>query len=86
MKPNLPSMIKSGRQIRAARALLGMPQEELAREVGTTVRTVRAWEARERPPSAAPVFAGKVEDVLTRRGIVFLDNPAIGVALRDQRT
>jgi hypothetical protein len=80
---HLGGTIRTGRQLRAARALVRLSQAELAREVGTTTRSIRAWEGRDGPPSDAPIFAGKVEAALTRRGVVFFDRPTTGVRLSE---
>ncbi|NLH83141.1 MAG: helix-turn-helix transcriptional regulator [Phyllobacteriaceae bacterium] len=77
------SNIRTGAQIRAARALVGLTQAARAEEVGTTARTIRAWESRHRPPSDAPIFAGKVEEAFRRRGVMFVSDPAIGVQLSE---
>lgn len=77
------SNIRTGAQIRAARALVGLSQFTLAEEVGTTARTIRAWERRERPPSDAPIFKGKVEEAFRRRGVIFVTDPGIGVQLSE---
>lgn len=73
--------IRSGCQVRAGRALVGMTQGELARIVGTSPRSIRAWEARDRPPSDAPIFSGKIRAALEARGVVFIDRPTLGVRL-----
>lgn len=75
--------IRTGRQLRAARALVRLSQTELAREVGTTTRSIRTWERRDGPPSDAPIFAGKVEAAFARRGVVFFDYPTTGVRLSE---
>lgn len=44
----------SGR-IREAREAAGMTQEDLAREVGATLRSIQWWESGKRPPKLAYV-------------------------------
>ena len=41
-------MIEAGKQMRAARALVGWSQDELAGAAGLHVNSVKTWEARER--------------------------------------
>jgi transcriptional regulator with XRE-family HTH domain len=71
-------MLKNGKQIVAARGLLGMTQEELAKlaEVGRT--TLNAFEQGLRTPRPQTVEA--IRRVLEERGIVFTNGRNPGVA------
>ncbi len=60
-------------QVRAGRALLGWSQEELAREAGVAVTTVRDVEAEKR---AATVAVGEVVRALKNGGVEFVAGSA----------
>ena len=62
-------------QVRAGRALLGWSQEDLAREAGVAVTTVRDVEAEKRAETAA---AGEVVRALKNGGIEFVAGSAAG--------
>jgi transcriptional regulator with XRE-family HTH domain len=71
-----------GRQIRAARALLGWTQAELAKAAGVSQASVQRAEATNGVPNIrAPVLLA-IETALARAGIEFVDN-GIGVRLRN---
>lgn len=80
--------IPTGRMIRAGRALVGMEQLDLAREIGVDRRTVSRLEADiEIPVNPLKVATYKrMRDALERHGVVFLyggKNHKEGVALKD---
>jgi len=50
-------MIEAGKQMRAARALVGWSQDDLAGAAGLHVNSVKTWEARERIGSGHAVAA-----------------------------
>lgn len=80
--------IPSGRMIRAARALVGMEQLDLARAIGVDRRTVSRLEADTEVPVNPLKIATfrKMRDVLEERGVVFLygsKSHGEGVALKD---
>jgi uncharacterized protein (DUF433 family) len=62
-------------QVRAARALLGWSQEDLAREAGVAITTVRDVEAEKR---AETVAAGEVVRALKNGGVEFVAGSATG--------
>ena len=62
-------------QVRAARALLGWSQEDLAREAGVAVTTVRDVEAEKRAETTA---AGEVVRALKNGGVEFVAGSATG--------
>jgi transcriptional regulator with XRE-family HTH domain len=66
-------------QIKAARALLRMEQEELARRAGVSVTTVRRLEAAHSEYAVAESTAGEVQNVLEEAGVEFIHD---GVALK----
>jgi len=73
----------SGNQLRAARALLGLDQNDFAEAVGVSINTVRTMEAR--GSKAVGGFAStrdKVREALEAMGIEFLNDGSPGVWLR----
>ncbi len=75
------SMTPSPHQLRAARALLGMQQSELAALAGVALRTLKTLE---QGGGSAPSL-DKVLDALGRRGVEFGASPdgrTISVAIR----
>jgi transcriptional regulator with XRE-family HTH domain len=71
------------RQIRAARALLGWEQYELAVQSDVAISTIRRLEGRQDAPiSANYETIQKISCAFERAGIEFLGNPSPGVRLR----
>jgi len=70
----------SGRQIAAARALLGMGQSDLAQQAAISVPTLRRMEANDGPASGLTNNVRAVIAVLQNAGIEFLSEN--GVRLR----
>jgi DNA-binding XRE family transcriptional regulator len=80
--------LPTGRMIRAARALVGMEQLDLAREIGVDRRTVSRLEADMEIPVNPLKIATyrKMRDALEKHGVVFLYGGKAhgeGVALKD---
>ncbi|TPK04589.1 hypothetical protein FJ872_27400 [Mesorhizobium sp. B2-5-9] len=79
-------MLTTGNQLKAARALIGMEQQEVAVVAGVHVNTIRSMEAA----GAAPI-AGRAQNVqavqraLEAAGIEFLNHGSPGVRLRSAR-
>ncbi|SEC88419.1 hypothetical protein SAMN05443249_3803 [Beijerinckia sp. 28-YEA-48] len=71
-------MICTGSQVKAARAMIGMGQRELAREAGCVVNTVVGLEASDAVKASYHTVA-KVQRVLESRGVVFIGLPQPGV-------
>jgi transcriptional regulator with XRE-family HTH domain len=61
-------------QLRAARALLGMDQAELARRAQVSVTTVRRMESEDPPIRVAGSTVDEICRVLETAGIEFIDN------------
>ena len=59
-------------QIKAARALLRMEQEELARRAGVSVTTIRRLEAADCEYAVAEETAAGVQNALQEAGIAFI--------------
>lgn len=74
----------SGKQVAAARALLGIGQSDLATASQVNVNTIMRFETEQNVPRPATVTALKVE--LERRGIEFLNGGEPGVRLKRRST
>lgn len=72
-----------GKQILAARDLLGMSQEELAVAAGVSAATLTSWERGQRVPRRETIRL--VVEALERRGIEFLNHGSPGVRLRMEK-
>ena len=69
-------------QLRAARALLGWSQADLAARAGLSSMTVKRAEGSGKPPASAEAIAA-IRAALEAQGVVFLDNgTGPGVKLR----
>jgi predicted transcriptional regulator len=69
-------------QIRAARALLGISQNELAEQAGVSVPTIKRCETESgTAPNVAEPSRAKIIDALERAGIEFTNGDALGVRL-----
>lgn len=77
-----PLILLTGRHIRAARALLGWAQSDLARKARVALRTVRRMEGFDGPVGARTDTLGKVAGVLQKAGVEFLNDDQPGVRLR----
>ncbi len=75
----------TGRHIRAARALLGWAQSELAKKSKVALGTVRRMEGFDGPVGARTETLGRVVAVLERAGVEFLDGERPGVRLKRVR-
>jgi transcriptional regulator with XRE-family HTH domain len=69
-----------GKQIRAARALLGMEVAELARRAGVSPTTITRFENGLTRPIKATLAV--IQAALEREGIEFLNDGAPGVRLK----
>jgi len=76
-------MLTTGNQLKAARALIGVEQKELAEAVGVNVNTIRSMEAAGTGP-----IAGRAQNVqavqraMEGRGVEFLNHGNPGVRIR----
>ena len=69
----------SGKQVKAARDLLGITQAELAEAAGVSLQTIFRFEAGKAEPYASSLE--KIVGELERRGIEFTNGDGIGVRL-----
>jgi predicted transcriptional regulator len=74
----------TGRQLRAARALLGMEQIDLAKRARVAVGTIRRMESFAGEVGSRTETLSKVQAALERAGIEFLGEGRPGVRLRGQ--
>jgi transcriptional regulator with XRE-family HTH domain len=76
----------TGRQIAAARALLGLSQGELARASNISIPTIKRLEGTLGPAQALPNNLAAIRTALETAGVQFLDNgtvaAGVGVALK----
>lgn len=73
----------SADQIRAARALLRLEQQELARRAKVSITTIRRLEAGDESARVAPGTVGRVRDALETAGAEFITG---GVRRRQAKT
>jgi transcriptional regulator with XRE-family HTH domain len=74
--------LNNGRQLRAARALLGWDQPKLAKAARVAIGTVRRMESFEGTIQSHTGTLLRVQTALERGGIEFLDDDRPGVRLR----
>ena len=65
----------SGRQIRAARALLDWSGQELADKCGISLKTLRRYEPQNGIPVGNTKVLESIETVLEGHGIIFTGDP-----------
>jgi hypothetical protein len=73
--------ITTGRQIKAARALIGMDQPTLGKAAGLHRNAVGYWEGKNTIPRREPVGVRRIREALTAAGVTIYSAPAPGVAL-----
>ena len=79
-------MLVTGNQLKAARALAGVDQQEVADSAGVNVNTIRNMEARGAEPiTSSAVTVHRVQLALEALGIEFLDHAQPGVRLRKRQ-
>jgi len=77
-------LIITGRQLRAARALLGMEQIELAKHSRVAIGTIRRMESFDGEVGARTSTLSQVQKALERAGVEFLNDGQPGVRLKRQ--
>ena len=69
----------SGQQLKAARILAGLSQEQLAAETGRSLRSITGWESTTGTvPSASRTSLERIEAALRRYGVALYVTPAGG--------
>lgn len=72
----------TGRQLRAARALIGWEQIELASQARVAIGTIRRMESFSGPIGSRTSTLSQVQETLEKAGILFLNDDSPGVRLR----
>jgi transcriptional regulator with XRE-family HTH domain len=72
----------TGRQIAAARVLLGMAQSDLAERANISVPTLKRMEASDGQAQALPNNVAAVRRALEEAGVLFLDPNGKGAGVR----
>lgn len=72
----------SGAQLRAARGLLGISAEELAKDAGLSLRTLRRAEQDHGPVQVKQETESLIIRVLEKRGAIFLEAGTRGEGVR----
>jgi transcriptional regulator with XRE-family HTH domain len=75
----------TGRQLKAARALVGWEQTDLAKRPGVAISTVRRMESFEGEIGARTGTLSLVQRTLEKAGIEFLNSGSPGVRLRPKK-
>jgi len=70
------------RQVKAARALLGWSQEDLARYSSVSEPTIARLETREGKIAGRPNTAKKIKDALEKGGVEFIEENGGGPGVR----
>ena len=78
-------ILLNGRQLRAARALLGWTQEELSGKAKVAVGTVKRMEGFNGPVEARTDTLRRIVAVFEKAGLQFLNDGSPGVRLRAQK-
>ncbi len=73
--------IATGRQLRAARVLAGMSQQQFAKAIGVNERAIRYWEARHNEMPTTTTLLDDAEQVLLQRGVIVFARPTPGARL-----
>jgi predicted transcriptional regulator len=73
------------RQIKAARALLGWSQEQLAGEAAISIATIKRLEAQDGPLGGRKQTESKIISALEQAGAEFLDENGGGPGVRLQK-
>lgn len=71
----------SGQELKAARALAGVTQAQIARESGIHQNTMQYWEKRKNTSGMHPRLRLAVSRSFARRGVYFIGQDRIGVYL-----
>ena len=69
-------------QLRAARGLLRVKQEDIAEATGVSLSTLRRWEGASGPISGSAANVDAVQKYLETAGVEFIDPNGGGVGVR----
>lgn len=73
-------------QLRAARALIGWSQAELAEHSGVGIATIRRMEGARGLPKTSAENVWKVQSALEEAGVIFIDEDDKGPGVRLRKT
>jgi transcriptional regulator with XRE-family HTH domain len=74
------------RQIKAARALLGWSQEELAAAANVSVPTIKRLEAQDGPLGGRTDTGNKLKTAIENAGVEFIDENGGGAGVRMKKS
>ena len=77
-----PLIVITGRHIRAARALLGLSQSELAKKSKVALRTLSRMEETDGAVSARTATLNNIVAALEKAGVEFLNGDRPGVRMK----
>ena len=77
-------MLRTGRQLKAARALAGLSQRQLAEYSGLHPKTISYWEARGRC-GLQQDYKQRIVDALAARGVQLLEDGRVGCYLDERQ-
>jgi predicted transcriptional regulator len=80
MRNSIPKV--SVRQVKAARALLGWAQDDLAAAAGVSVPTIKRLEAFDGPIGGRDETAEKIVSAILANGVEFIDENGGGAGVR----
>ena len=69
-------------QLRAGRALVKMPQEELATQCGVSVPTIKRWEGGSGPLTGSAASVAAAQTALEKAGVEFIPENGGGPGVR----
>jgi DNA-binding XRE family transcriptional regulator len=77
------SMVITTRQLRAARAMIGLTQAELASEAGISTTALNSIEAEKSDPKLSTLRA--IQAALEAHGIQFMNNGGVRMRTKNER-
>jgi hypothetical protein len=86
IKMSEKTQITSGRQIAAARALIGIDQTELAKRASISVPTLRRMESSKGAAAGLPNNVRAVRRALESAGVIFIAENGEGAGVRLRKT
>ena len=75
-------MSLTGAQIRAARSLIGLAQNEIVELAGTSIATYRRIEGEDGVPNASAKTLAAIQKALEAAGVIFIPENGEGVGVR----
>lgn len=78
LEPRYVAIMIDGRQIRAARALLGWTAKRLAEEARVHYTTISGAEGSDGVPNVRAATLARIQETFEAAGVTFLDGPYAG--------